>query len=131
VIFLLLWNYQKFLAEYHSLCCVYCVFGILPEKIPNSGIKASFHCILFGMTRNSQHGIKALFCYVEFCLKLAEISNMAYLHEESENRIIHRDIKASNILLDNKHRPKITDFGLAKLFAEDQSHVSTRVAGTL
>eukprot|EP00253_Pinus_taeda_P034485 PITA_34485 len=56
---------------------------------------------------------------------------LAYLHEESENRIIHRDIKASNILLDNKHRPKITDFGLAKLFAEDQTHVSTRVAGTL
>jgi len=56
---------------------------------------------------------------------------LAYLHEESENRIIHRDIKATNILLDNKHRPKITDFGLAKLFPEDQSHVSTRVVGTL
>eukprot|EP00253_Pinus_taeda_P031452 PITA_31452 len=56
---------------------------------------------------------------------------LAYLHEESQIRIVHRDIKASNILLDNKHRPKITDFGLAKLFAEDQSHVSTRVAGTL
>jgi serine/threonine protein kinase len=56
---------------------------------------------------------------------------LAYLHEESEIRIIHRDIKASNILLDNKQKPKITDFGLAKLFAEDESHVSTRVAGTL
>jgi serine/threonine protein kinase len=56
---------------------------------------------------------------------------LAYLHEESENRIIHRDIKASNILLDNKYRPKIADFGLAKLFAEDESHISTRVAGTL
>eukprot|EP00253_Pinus_taeda_P024522 PITA_24522 len=56
---------------------------------------------------------------------------LAYLHEESQIRIIHRDIKASNILLDNKLRPKITDFGLAKLLGEDQSHVSTRVAGTL
>eukprot|EP00253_Pinus_taeda_P029986 PITA_29986 len=56
---------------------------------------------------------------------------LAYLHEQSEIRIVHRDIKASNILLDDKQRPKITDFGLAKLFAEDQSHVSTRVAGTL
>jgi len=55
---------------------------------------------------------------------------LAYLHEDSEIRIVHRDIKASNILLDNKYRPKIADFGLAKLFAEDESHVSTRVAGT-
>lgn len=56
---------------------------------------------------------------------------LAYLHEESEIRIVHRDIKASNILLDNKYRPKIADFGLAKLFAEDESHVTTRLAGTL
>jgi serine/threonine protein kinase len=56
---------------------------------------------------------------------------LAYLHEESDVRVIHRDIKASNILLDDKHRPKIADFGLARFFAEDQSHVSTRVAGTL
>ncbi|KAK1686205.1 hypothetical protein QYE76_047053 [Lolium multiflorum] len=56
---------------------------------------------------------------------------LQYLHEESNLRIVHRDIKASNILLDDKFQPKISDFGLARFFPEDQAYLSTAFAGTL
>ncbi|TKY58672.1 Cysteine-rich receptor protein kinase 2 [Spatholobus suberectus] len=56
---------------------------------------------------------------------------LVYLHENSKIRIIHRDIKSSNILLDVKLRAKIADFGLARSFQEDKSHISTAIAGTL
>ncbi|VFQ87017.1 unnamed protein product [Cuscuta campestris] len=56
---------------------------------------------------------------------------LTYLHEQVRPHIVHRDIKASNILLDKDWTPKISDFGLAKLIPPDKTHVSTRVAGTL
>ncbi|KAM0848441.1 hypothetical protein ACQ4PT_054382 [Festuca glaucescens] len=55
---------------------------------------------------------------------------LSYLHEEHEPNIVHRDIKASNVLLDGSYSPKIGDFGLAKLFPDNVTHVSTRVVGT-
>jgi serine/threonine protein kinase len=55
---------------------------------------------------------------------------LAFLHEESRLKVVHRDIKATNVLLDTKLDPKISDFGLAKLDEEDNTHISTRIAGT-
>ncbi|CAN1775778.1 Cold-responsive protein kinase 1, partial [Linum perenne] len=56
---------------------------------------------------------------------------IAYLHEEVNPRVLHRDIKASNILLDENLTPKVSDFGLSRILWDENSHVSTRVAGTL
>eukprot|EP00850_Spirogloea_muscicola_P022631 SM000304S11853 [mRNA] locus=s304:17777:22208:- [translate_table: standard] len=55
---------------------------------------------------------------------------LAYLHEDCHPRIIHRDIKSSNILLDKMDEAQVADFGLAKLAEDTFSHVSTRVMGT-
>ncbi|XP_039116286.1 probable LRR receptor-like serine/threonine-protein kinase At1g53440 [Dioscorea cayenensis subsp. rotundata] len=63
------------------------------------------------------------------CLCIAR--GLAYLHEESRLKIVHRDIKATNVILDKDLNAKISDFGLARLFEEDESHISTRIAGTI
>ncbi|XP_052172029.1 putative serine/threonine-protein kinase isoform X2 [Diospyros lotus] len=65
-------------------------------------------------------------------ISLGVARGLTYLHEEVEPQIIHRDIKASNILLDHDFTPKVSDFGLSKLFRDNTtSHISTRVAGTM
>lgn len=65
----------------------------------------------------------------KICIGIAR--GLAYLHEEVRPHIVHRDIKASNILLAKDLTPKISDFGLAKLIPANMTHVSTRVAGTI
>ncbi|XP_019198445.1 PREDICTED: probable LRR receptor-like serine/threonine-protein kinase At1g07650 isoform X3 [Ipomoea nil] len=63
------------------------------------------------------------------CIGIAK--GLAFLHEESVVKVVHRDIKATNVLLDKDLNPKISDFGLAKLEDDGNTNVSTRVVGTI
>ncbi|KAJ0544848.1 putative protein kinase RLK-Pelle-DLSV family [Helianthus annuus] len=74
---------------------------------------------------------KALNWEKRFEIIIGTAEGLVYLHENTRCRIIHRDIKASNILLDLRFRAKIADFGLARSFQDDKSHISTAIAGTL
>ncbi|EEF33112.1 s-receptor kinase, putative [Ricinus communis] len=64
-------------------------------------------------------------------LALGTAKGLAYLHEKCKDCIIHCDIKPENILLDGEFCPKVTDFGLAKLFTRDFSRALTTMRGTI
>lgn len=61
---------------------------------------------------------------------LGTAKGLAYLHDGLEPKVVHRDVKSSNILLDRQWNPKVSDFGLAKLLQPETSYVTTRVMGT-
>ncbi|XVF50339.1 hypothetical protein PTKIN_Ptkin04bG0089100 [Pterospermum kingtungense] len=86
----------------------------------------SLHQILF-----AKNTIHILSWSERFNIICGIAEGLAYLHGGSGVKIIHRDIKTSNILLDENLTPKIADFGLARCVASDKTHVSTAIAGTL
>ncbi|KAK9280811.1 hypothetical protein L1049_003700 [Liquidambar formosana] len=85
----------------------------------------SVHDHLFGSTE------RKLSWPIRHKIAIGTARGLAYLHYGAQPTIIHRDIKASNILLDEKFEPKVADFGLAKFTPEGMTHLSTRVAGTM
>lgn len=85
----------------------------------------SIHDHLFGMKEQK------LSWPIRQKIALGTARGLAYLHYGAQPTIIHRDIKASNILLDENFEAKVADFGLAKFTPEGLTHLSTRVAGTM
>ncbi|KAE9617204.1 putative non-specific protein-tyrosine kinase RLK-Pelle-RLCK-XV family [Lupinus albus] len=81
------------------------------------------------------HGSLAKECKLDWPRRMSIVIGAAegleYLHHEATPHIIHRDIKASNVLLDHEFQAKVADFGFAKLVPDGVSHLTTRVKGTL
>lgn len=67
---------------------------------------------------------------IRMIIVLGTAKGLTYLHEGLEPKVVHRDIKSSNILLDKQWNPKVSDFGLAKLLGSERSYITTRVMGT-
>ena len=87
----------------------------------------------FAVTDAPHQGGRELDWTARFNIILGIARALAYLHEEVTPPIIHRDVKAANILLDRDLNPKIGDFGLALLFPnldDDRTHLSVTIAGT-
>ncbi|KAK4483662.1 hypothetical protein RD792_010863 [Penstemon davidsonii] len=98
------------------------------------------HCLVYELVPNGSveshlHGIDKetgpLDWSARLKIALGAARGLAYLHEDSSPRVIHRDFKASNILLEDDFTPKVSDFGLARSALDgDNKHISTRVMGT-
>ncbi|XP_020398997.1 receptor-like serine/threonine-protein kinase ALE2 isoform X3 [Zea mays] len=103
-------------TEGHSRCLVY-------ELVPNGSVESHLH--------GSDKGAARFDWDARLKIALGAARGLAYLHEDSSPRVIHRDFKSSNILLEHDFTPKVSDFGLARTaLGEGNEHISTRVMGT-
>ncbi|XP_031106298.1 proline-rich receptor-like protein kinase PERK1 [Ipomoea triloba] len=102
----------------------YCITGsqrlLVYEFVPNNTMEFHLH----------GNGRPPLEWHMRLKIALGAAKGLAYLHEDCQPKIIHRDIKSANILLDFNFETKVADFGLAKFTSDANTHVSTRVMGT-
>ncbi|KAF6170027.1 hypothetical protein GIB67_042832 [Kingdonia uniflora] len=127
---------REFLAEMETIGKVkhenlvpllgYCVFGeerfLIYEYMENGSLDV--------WLRNRADAVEALDWPTRFKICLGSARGISFLHHGFVPHIIHRDIKSSNILLDSKFKPLVSDFGLARIISACESHVSTILAGT-
>jgi serine/threonine protein kinase len=114
--------YHKNLVRLIGVCLEQQEKILVYEYMPNG----SLDIVLFDTDKNRELDWGKRFKIINGIAR-----GLQYLHEDSQLKIVHRDLKASNILLDFDYSPKISDFGLAKIFGGDQSEdVTNRIAGT-
>ncbi|CAI9766131.1 unnamed protein product [Fraxinus pennsylvanica] len=103
-------------AEDHCRSLIY-------ELVPNGSVESHLH----GVDKE----VSPLDWHARVRIALGAARGLAYLHEDSSPRVIHRDFKSSNILLEHDFTPKVSDFGLARTAMEEgNKHISTHVMGT-
>ncbi|KFK30860.1 hypothetical protein AALP_AA6G035000 [Arabis alpina] len=105
----------------------YCVEGahrmLVYEYVDNGNLEQWLH--------GDGLGLKSPLTWdIRMNIVLCTAKGLMYLHEGLEPKVVHRDIKSSNILLDKQWNAKVSDFGLAKLLGSEMSYVTTRVMGT-
>ncbi|XP_028751616.1 receptor-like serine/threonine-protein kinase ALE2 [Neltuma alba] len=128
---------REFLAEVEMLSRLHHrnlvkLIGICTEE--------TFRCLVYELIPNGSvdshlHGVDRETSPIDWVARmkiaLGAARGLAYLHEDSSPRVIHRDFKSSNILLEDDFTPKVSDFGLARIATDEENrHISTRVMGT-
>ncbi|MED6216468.1 hypothetical protein PIB30_008168 [Stylosanthes scabra] len=115
--------HHRNLVKLIGICTEESVRCLIYELVPNGSVESHLH----GIDReNSSLGWSA-----RMKIALGAARGLAYLHEDSSPRVIHRDFKSSNILLEDDFTPKVSDFGLARTATDENNrHISTRVMGT-
>uniref|UniRef100_A0A453CEF2 Protein kinase domain-containing protein n=2 Tax=Aegilops tauschii TaxID=37682 RepID=A0A453CEF2_AEGTS len=108
-------------------------------KLVGICVERSTRCLVFELVPNGSveshlHGPDKIYGPLDFDTRmkiaLGAARGLAYLHEDANPHVIHRDFKASNVLLENDFTAKVADFGLAKEASEGIEHISTQVMGT-
>ncbi|MBA0741357.1 hypothetical protein Gogos_014518 [Gossypium gossypioides] len=113
---------HKNLVRLHGYCVEGAYRMLVYEYVDNGNLEQWLH--------GDVGDVSPLTWDIRMNIILGTAKGLAYLHEGLEPKVVHRDVKSSNILLDRQWNPKVSDFGLAKLLRSERTYVTTRVMGT-